>query len=89
MVCDKVDSAYEAKLCVGYLSLAFSYCGRRDDLFGKKCGMICFPHYDTNTLKAQAHAIASNGKASMEDLEDFSVDDLNDLKLDDDDLSLN
>jgi hypothetical protein len=39
------------------------------DLFGKKCGMICFPHYDTNTLKAQAHAIASNGKASMEDLE--------------------
>jgi DNA-directed RNA polymerase subunit beta len=27
--------------------------------------------------------------ASMEDLEYFSVDDLNDLKLDDDDLSLN
>ena len=40
MVCDKVDSAYEAKLCVGYLSLAFSYCGRCDDLFWKKCRRV-------------------------------------------------
>ena len=37
-------------------------------LFGKKSGMICFPHYDTNTLKAQADAIISNKKAPEQEL---------------------
>ncbi|MCR4652001.1 MAG: DUF616 domain-containing protein [Lachnospiraceae bacterium] len=37
--------------------------------FGRKSGMICFPHYDTNDLEEQAKAIAMCGKADMPVLE--------------------
>ncbi|MCR4893058.1 MAG: DUF616 domain-containing protein [Lachnospiraceae bacterium] len=37
-------------------------------LFGKNSGMICFPHFDTNTLEEQANAISIFGKANLEEL---------------------